>query len=281
MFRLFDRSRCPRCRGNDIYRVQRKGPISKILSAIVIYPYECNNFYCQKRFYKFGRKSSFRQPRKKIAVVTPQYAGINVSKNTLDVYIRPFGKTLKAANTEIEVARLVEELKSYNLNAIVVEGTEGLEKEIVIQLQAAFLPVAIIDRRQGIYFAKAMGKPPKTRAINAEILAHFGEVVKPEVLTIEPELARNLGELLGRRRQLMEMQNAEKNLLSSVSSRTLEEIKEHISYLDKHLERVNREIDILFQPCKQYLERFNLIKLTNNRHRRHSIDRVDDRPEVS
>lgn len=281
MFRLFDRSRCPRCRSNDIYRVQRKSLFSKILSAIVIYPYECNNFYCQKRFYKFGRKSSSRQPSKKLAVVAPQYAGINVSKNTLDVYIRPFGKTLRTANTEIEVARLVEELKSYNLNAIVVEGTEGLEKEIVIQLQAAFLPVAIIDRRQGIYFAKAMGKPPKTRAINAEILAHFGEAMKPELLAIEPELARNLGVLLGRRQQLMEMQNAEKNLLSSVSGRTLEDIKEHISYLDKHLEKINREIDILFQPSKQYLERFNLIRLANNRHRHNSIDRVSNRPEVS
>jgi transposase len=188
---------------------------------------------------------------------------------------------LRTANTEIEVARLVEELKSYNLNAIVVEGTEGLEKEIVIQLQAAFLPVAIIDRRQGIYFAKAMGKPPKTRAINAEILAHFGEAMKPELLAIEPELARNLGVLLGRRQQLMEMQNAEKNLLSSVSGRTLEDIKEHISYLDKHLEKINREIDILFQPSKQYLERFNLIRLANNRHRHNSIDRVSNRPEVS
>jgi transposase len=49
-------------------------------------------------------------------------------------------------------------------------------------LQAALLPVALINPRQGRDFAKATGKLAKTDAIDAQILAHFGEAMKPEVL---------------------------------------------------------------------------------------------------
>ena len=129
------------------------------------------------------------------------WVGIDVSKATLDVYIRPMGKALKVANTESEIAELVKELKSYNLNVVVIEATGGLETELIIQLQAAFLPVALINPRQGRDFAKATVKLAKTDAIDAQILAHFGEAMKPPVLAIESESARQLSELISRRRQ--------------------------------------------------------------------------------
>jgi len=78
-----------------------------------------------------------------------QWVGIDVSKSTLDVYIRPLGKTLKVGNTEEDISQLVDDLKSYELNLIVIEATGGLETELVIQLQAAMLPVALINPRQG------------------------------------------------------------------------------------------------------------------------------------
>ncbi|MEH1779960.1 MAG: transposase [Nostoc sp.] len=76
-----------------------------------------------------------------------QWVGIDVSKATLDVYIRPMGKALKVANTEVEISHLVEQLKSSDLNLIVLEATGGLETELIIQLQAALLPVALINPR--------------------------------------------------------------------------------------------------------------------------------------
>lgn len=66
-----------------------------------------------------------------------QWVGIDVSKATLDVYLRPMGKALKVANTESEISTLVEQLKAYNLKLIVLEATGGLETELIIQLQAA------------------------------------------------------------------------------------------------------------------------------------------------
>lgn len=62
-----------------------------------------------------------------------QWVGIDVSKATLDVYLRPMGKSLQVANTELDISKLVEELLSYDLNLIVVEATGGLETELIIQ----------------------------------------------------------------------------------------------------------------------------------------------------
>ena len=85
-----------------------------------------------------------------------QWVGIDVSKATLDVYIRPLGKATRFANTAEDISQLVEELKSTPLNLIVLEATGGLETELVIQLQAAGLPVALINPRQGRDFGKAL-----------------------------------------------------------------------------------------------------------------------------
>ena len=84
------------------------------------------------------------------------WVGIDISKATLDVYL----------------SKLVETLKYYTVNLIVLEATGGWETELVIQLQAAGLPVALINPRQGRDFTKATGKLAKTDAMDAQILAH-------------------------------------------------------------------------------------------------------------
>ncbi len=180
-----------------------------------------------------------------------QWVGIDVSKATLDVYIRPMGKALNVANTEIEISNLVEQLKSYNLHLIVLEATGGLETELIIQLQAAQLPVALINPRQGRNFAKATGRLAKTDAIDAIILAHFSEAMKPQVLAIESESARQLSELISRRRQLVSMHTAEKNRRTRALGKALADIEAHLDYLDKRLEQINSEIEQLTQNNTQ------------------------------
>ncbi|MFM7786872.1 MAG: IS110 family transposase, partial [Microcystis panniformis] len=61
-----------------------------------------------------------------------QWVGIDISKATLDVYLRPLGKAMKVANTKEDISKLVETLKSYTVNLIVLEATGGLETELVI-----------------------------------------------------------------------------------------------------------------------------------------------------
>lgn len=209
-----------------------------------------------------------------------QWVGIDVSKATLDVYIRPMGKALKVANTEVEISHLVEQLKSFDLNLIVLEATGGLETELIIQLQAALLPVALINPRQGRDFAKATGRLAKTDAIDAQILAHFGEAMKPQVLAIESETARQLGELISRRRQLVEMQTAEKNRRARARGKALADIEAHIEYLEERLKQINQQIQELTQNNQQWIDKVNLLKTTPGIGQVISTTLVSDLPEL-
>jgi transposase len=209
-----------------------------------------------------------------------QWVGIDVSKATLDVYIRPLGKAMKVANTESEISNLVEQLKSYNLNLIVLEATGGLETELIIQLQAALLPVALINPRQGRDFAKATGNLAKTDAIDAQILAHFGEAMQPQVLAIESESARQLSELISRRRQLVEMQTAEKNRRERARGEALADIETHLEYLDERLKQLNQKIEQLTQNNQQWIARVNLLKTVPGIGPVISTTLVSDLPEL-
>jgi transposase len=211
---------------------------------------------------------------------TAQWVGIDVSKATLDVYLRPMGKSLKVANRELDISKLVEELLSYDLNLIIIEATGGLETELIIQLQAALLPVALINPRQGRNFAKATGKLAKTDAIDAQILAHFGEAMKPPMLAIESDSARQLSELMSRRRQLVEMQTAEKNRRSRARGKALADIEEHIDYLNRRLEKLNQEIEQLTQTNQQWLAQVKLLKTTPGIGPVISTTLVSDLPEL-
>ena len=184
-----------------------------------------------------------------------QWVGIDISKATLDVYLRPLGKAMKVANTKEDISKLVETLKSYTVNLIVLEATGGLETELVIQLQEADLPVALINPRQGRDFAKATGKLAKTDAIDAQILAHFGEAMQPQILAVESEESRQLGDLISRRRQLVEMRTAEKNRRERARGKALVDIEAHLEYLDNCLEKLNQEIEELTQANQQWPEK--------------------------
>jgi transposase len=191
---------------------------------------------------------------------TGQWVGIDISKATLDVYLRPLGKTFQVANKETAISGLIEELQTYSLNLIVLEATGGLETELLIQLQAAQLPVALINPRQGRDFAKATGKLAKTDAIDAQVLAHFGEALKPQVLAIESDSARQLKELISRRRQVVEIQTAEKNRRDRSRGKALSDIEQHLEYLEQSLKKLNQEIEELTQSNQEWIEKVNLLK---------------------
>ena len=209
-----------------------------------------------------------------------QWIGIDVSKAILDVYFRPLGKVLKVANTEEAISNLVEKLKSYPVNLIVIEATGKLETELVIQLQAALLPVALINPRQGRDFAKATGKLAKTDAIDAQILAHFGEAMKPQILAVSSEESRQLRELMSRRRQLVEMRTAEKNRQNRARGKAKADIEDHLEYLDNRLQQLNQEIEQLMRTNRSWMEKVNLLTTVPGIGQVISTTLVSDLPEL-
>ena len=114
-----------------------------------------------------------------------------------------------------------------------MEATGGLEVEVTAAIAAAGLGVAVINPRQARDFAQSLGKLAKTDKIDAAILAHFAEAIRPEVRSLPDEQTLQLQALLTRRRQVVDMLVAEKNRVYLAHTTVRARLQEHIGWLNR------------------------------------------------
>src|SRR5437879_12468641 len=111
---------------------------------------------------------------------------------------------------------------------IVLEANGGLETQLASGLAAAGLPVAVVNPRQVRDYARACGRLAKTDRIDALLLAAFARAIRPQVRAPKDDETLDLGALLARRRQLIDMRVQEKLRLERASPVPRTSIKEHI-----------------------------------------------------
>lgn len=171
------------------------------------------------------------------------FVGIDVSKNTLDVAIRPSNEVLHVAYDNASIQQLGQKLKALSATLIVMEATGGLETRLATELLAIGLPVAVVNPRQVRDFAKASGELAKTDRIDAQVLAHFAQAIRPQVRPLKDADTRALDELVSRRRQLIDMRVQELLRSGTAASKPAKKsLKEHIEWLDKRI--ANLDIDL-------------------------------------
>jgi transposase len=174
----------------------------------------------------------------------PVFVGIDVAKHRLEVHLRPSGESFTIDYSEEEVAALVERrLLPLEPTLIVLEATGGLEVRPAAALAAAALPAAVVNPRQVRSFARAMGRLAKTDRLDAKVIAHFAEAVRPPVRPLPDETTRHLGALVARRRQLLEMLVAERNRRQAADRALHERIDAHLTWLEEALAELERDLD--------------------------------------
>jgi transposase len=171
------------------------------------------------------------------------YVGIDVSQDFLDIHVVPEERSCRVANDEVGLAALMDLLRPLRVNCVVLEATGKLEGAAAAALSDANVPVAVVNPRQVRDFARATGQLAKTDAIDARIIALFGRAVAIEPRPVKDEDARQISDLLARRRQITRMIAEEKNRLPRASGRARSDIKAHIQWLEKRLKRVDAELD--------------------------------------
>ena len=137
--------------------------------------------------------------------------GIDVSKNSFDLYIHEKQIARKFEMTKGHIRKSVTWIKKHRPTRIVLESTGGYERSLVAELAAAKLPVIIVNPKHIRDFAKATGRLAKTDLIDAMVIAHFAEAVKPELKKLPTQQQQRLAALVSRRRQLVENRAVEKN----------------------------------------------------------------------
>src|SRR3954466_14934422 len=190
--------------------------------------------------------------------------GIDVAKAELVVSIVPSAERFTVANDERGVRTLVERLRAIGPTLIVLEATGGYELLGVAALAAATLPVVVVNPRQVRDFAKATGQLAKTDRIDADILARFADVVRPTVRPLVDEAAQELEALLTRRRQLLEMLQAERNRTGQVFGKgkrlVKKSLKAHISYLERELRMTDTDLGAMIKASPVWRERDELLQ---------------------
>ena len=188
------------------------------------------------------------------------YAGIDVAKDRLDVVLRPSGKYLRTGNEERGIDSLVSWLRKEDVALVVLEATGGLEREVSAALATEGFAVAVVNPRQVRDFAKATGRLAKTDKIDAAVLAHFAEAVRPEPHPLADADARELGAIVLRRRQVLAMITAEGNRARTAPKPVRRRIEAHLRWLRKELERVNEELERTLRESPIWRERDDLLR---------------------
>lgn len=189
-----------------------------------------------------------------------QWVGIDVSKASLDVYLRPSGKQFQVKNQTTGIAELIQHLQTFKIQQVILEASGGLELEAAQALQEQGFAITIINPRQGRDFAKASGKLAKTDRIDAAVLAHFGEAMQPTITVLASASQQALQEVVTRRRQLVEMLSAEKNRQGTLRGKMRQNLDVHLKWLEEHIEELDREIEQLSQAQEQWRSRITLLK---------------------
>ena len=172
----------------------------------------------------------------------PIYVGINVSKSRLDVGVRPGSDGWSVAYDEAGISDLTARLQSLAPTTVLLEATGGLEVPLVASLAAAALPVVVVNPRQMRDFAKATGRLAKTDSLDAHVLAHFADAVRPSVRPLRDADTQELISLTARRNQVMTMLVAERNRLGPAIPAVRPRIQAHIAWLEQELAGLDKDL---------------------------------------
>lgn len=185
--------------------------------------------------------------------------GIDVSKDRLDIAVRPSGEVFAVPRTPASLDALARRLKDFNPQLVALEATGGFETVVTATLVAAGLPVVVVNPAQVRSFAKAIGQRAKTDPIDAGVIAHFAEATRPTVRSLPDADTQMLADLVQRRRQIIEMIGAESQREKRATARLKKSIARLLKALQKELNSVDTDIDDAIRGSPAWREKEDLL----------------------
>ncbi len=176
--------------------------------------------------------------------IAPCFVGIDIAKDRLDVCCLPSGESWFTPTDPASLKTLIGQLKARPVALVVLEASGGWEQRLLAELVAGALPTVLANPRQVRDFARALGRLAKTDRIDAAVLAHFGQSLRPQPRPQPEPENRRLRALLTRRRQLIAMRSAEKTRRMQCHD---PEIKAAIVAMIQHLDRLVADLE---RHCK-------------------------------
>ncbi|TVU79545.1 IS110 family transposase, partial [Pseudoalteromonas neustonica] len=154
------------------------------------------------------------------------------------------------------------------------------EQPFIIACAEANIPFVVANPVNIKRFAGAIGQKAKTDKLDAQLIAHFGEAIKPPLSSLKPDQMRLMSDLLSRRRQLMDMQTMEKNR-SQIMPKTISSlIKPILTALKNQIEKVDLKLQKLIKECDEYEAKNNIIQSVPGVGNVVAFNLLSDMPEL-
>ena len=186
--------------------------------------------------------------------------GIDVSKDRLDVHVRPGGQAFAVARDGKGLEELIERLGALHPSSVALEATGGFETVVAAALAGAQFPLVVVNPAQIRAFARALGQRAKTDPIDAGVIAHFAEATKLEPRPLPDEATRLLADLVARRRQIIEMIGAERSREMRVTVAHLKKsIMRLVKALEKELSSLDGDIDDMVRGSPAWRDKEDLL----------------------
>ena len=170
-------------------------------------------------------------------------AGVDVSKDWLDVHVWPCEDQLRVANTKEGIQKLKRWLQRYDLKVVIIEATGKWHRELYRSLYQSNLPAVVIDPYKARMFAQALGILAKTDQIDASVLSRYGYMVGPAVRPPKPEVIEQVAELVTGRDTAVKEQTRLQNQLSAATDGFFQKhLRQRLARIAKDIAALEREI---------------------------------------
>ena len=185
--------------------------------------------------------------------------GIDTSKTQLDIFIRPVGEYFSVKNNASGIKDALKRIKEYQPTRIIIEATGRLELPFVCAASKANQPIVIANALQVHKFAASTGKLAKTDKLDAQMIAHYGEALKPRLTEIKADNIQKISDFLVRRSQLIDMRTMEKNRDSIMPKEIQRSNQRLIKHLQKEIIEVEQNLDKLIEETPDWKRTLDIL----------------------
>jgi transposase len=156
------------------------------------------------------------------------------------------------SNDEVGIKEAIMRIKKHKVTRVVIEATGRLEQPFILACAKAKIPFVVANPVRIKRFAGVINQKAKTDKLDAKLIAHYAEMVKPSLSKLKAEDIRLMSDLLSRRRQLMGIQTMEKNRLQIMPKEIISSINPVLTVLKNQLEKTDKKLHKLIESCDDY-----------------------------
>lgn len=186
--------------------------------------------------------------------------GVDTGKAQLDIFIRPLNLFFTVSNDDKGIKDAIKTIKKHSPERIVIEATGRLEMPFVLACAEAKLPIVRANPIHVKRFAGAIGRRAKNDRLDAELIAHYAEAIKPDISIIKAENIRLMSDLVIRRNQLLSMQTMEKNRIQVLPKSLHSTIKPMLTAMKKQISNIEDKLLKLIESCPDYQTKNDILQ---------------------